>query len=346
MSKAKRTTVQDTEEEDFDEFDGSEDVLSQFNIPRTSPPSISPPPPPPPTATTTFSERPHTNTLVDLPPKSILGSAKTELGSMAEDLDEDELTTEFTRELVKGMEDLMRELQVEAGHSDSQGDTEEDRIGLLKAAWEAMLVEGMNGEGGEDVQQMMGPDYKPKDAGRSGGDFQSKVKQTMDKLKQSESDLKAEDSTSTSDLDLASIEAMLKDLGMEENGGLDASEESIDGFFEKMMGQLMSKEVLYEPLKELSDKFPGFLSNPPADLTSEDKQRYQTQMGYVQKIVALFEAPGYDDKNAADMKKVVDLMSEIQSYGAPPTSIMGPLPPGLGFGPDGLPQMGEGCVVM
>ncbi|KAK0457681.1 Pex19 protein family-domain-containing protein [Desarmillaria tabescens] len=344
MSEAKRATVEDAED-DFDEFD---DVLSQFNTANKTSPSVSPltsPPPPPPTATTTFYGRPRTNTLVDLPPKSIPGSTKTALSSMAEDVDENELTAEFTRELAKGMENLMKELQEEAGHPESEGGTEEERTRLMKAAWEAMLVEGMNGEGGEDIQQMMGPDYKPKDAG-SGGDFQSKIKQTMNKLKQSESDLKAEGSTSASDPDLAGIEALLKDLGMGENGGLDASEETIDGFFEKMMGQLMSKEVLYEPLKELSDKFPGFLANPPADLTSEDKQRYQTQMACVQKIVAVFEAPGYDDKNAADMKKVVDLMSEMQSYGAPPESIMGPLPPGLGFGPDGLPQMGEGCVVM
>lgn len=340
MSEPKRATVQDTED-DFDEFD---DVLSQFN----TAPSVSPltsPPPPPPTATTSFAGRPRTNTLVDLPPKSIPGSTKAALSSMAEDVDEDELTAEFTRELAKGMENLMKELQTEAGISESQGDTEEERTRLLKAAWEAMLVEGMNGEGGEDVQQMMGSDYKPQDAG-GGADFQSKIKQTMNKLKQSESDLKAEGSASTSDPDMASFEALLKDLGMGENGGLDASEESMDGFFEKMMGQLMSKEVLYEPLKELSDKFPGFLANPPADLTSEDKQRYQTQMVCVQNIVAVFEAPGYDDKNADDIKKVVDLMSEMQSYGAPPESIMGPLPPGLGFGPDGLPQLGEGCVVM
>ncbi len=108
---------------------------------------------------------------------------------MAEDVDEDELTAEFTRELAKGMENLMKELQTEAGISESQGDSEEERTRLLKAAWEAMLVEGMNGEGGEDVQQMMGSDYKPKDAG-GGADFQSKIKQTMNKLKQSESDLK------------------------------------------------------------------------------------------------------------------------------------------------------------
>lgn len=38
-------------------------------------------------------------------------------------------------------------------------------------------------------------------------------------------------------------------------------------------------------------------------------------MACVQKIVAVFEAPGYDDSNAADIKKVVDLMSEVDSFG-------------------------------
>ncbi len=37
-------------------------------------------------------------------------------------------------------------------------------------------------------------------------------------------------------------------------------------------------------------------------------------MACVQKIVAVFEAPGYDDTNAADIQKVVDLMSEVDSF--------------------------------
>ena len=49
-----------------------------------------------------------------------------------------------------------------------------------------------------------------------------------------------------------SIEALLQslgDLGLGE-GGEDEAE--LAGFLESMMGQLMSKEVLYEPLKELA----------------------------------------------------------------------------------------------
>lgn len=35
----------------------------------------------------------------------------------------------------------------------------------------------------------------------------------------------------------------------------------------------------------------------------------------------------------------------MQSFGSPPTEIMGDLPPGLNIGPDGVPAMPEGCVV-
>jgi hypothetical protein len=37
-------------------------------------------------------------------------------------------------------------------------------------------------------------------------------------------------------------------------------ESSLKGLLEGMMGQLMSKEVLYEPLKELNDKVSNSLS--------------------------------------------------------------------------------------
>jgi hypothetical protein len=39
-------------------------------------------------------------------------------------------------------------------------------------------------------------------------------------------------------------------MGMEGEG----SEEELANFLENMMGQLLSKEVLYDPLKELADK--------------------------------------------------------------------------------------------
>lgn len=36
---------------------------------------------------------------------------------------------------------------------------------------------------------------------------------------------------------------------------------------------------------------------------------------------------------------------QMQSYGSPPAEIMGPMPPGMDFGPDGTPKLPEGCVI-
>jgi peroxin-19 len=55
------------------------------------------------------------------------------------------------------------------------------------------------------------------------------------------------------------MEALLAQLGVGA-GGLDGveSEEELNGLFESMMSQLMSKEVLYDPLKELHEKVCSF----------------------------------------------------------------------------------------
>lgn len=101
-----------------------------------------------------------------------------------------------------------------------------------------------------------------KSAGSTGGpaNFQDTIKSTMDRLRQSD----AAGSSSGgggganpfgdfSDEDMAKL---LQGLGGAGGGldGMDQSEEGMAKMLEKMMGELMSKEVLYEPLKELRDK--------------------------------------------------------------------------------------------
>jgi Pex19 protein family len=75
----------------------------------------------------------------------------------------------FGQELAKGMEDLMRELSAESSTSARE-------LNNKKAVWEQMLVEGMDGAPG--VGQFSG------DSG-----FQDKIKQAVNKLKESESNL-------------------------------------------------------------------------------------------------------------------------------------------------------------
>ncbi|RDB16460.1 Peroxisomal biogenesis factor 19 [Hypsizygus marmoreus] len=364
-------------DEDLEDLD---DVLSQFNPSSSanqpqSPGGLVSPPPPPPTATTITSfSRPRTNTRVDAPPMSVPGSGRAVALDSTDEADEDELSAEFSRELAKGMESLMREigggpLPGEAAGSGSDQLDDKEAQQAFKAAWEAMLVEGMDGMGSNDLaglEEFLGQgaqDVKAKEgsapstSGVQGrvetNEFQNKIKQAMDKLRQSESNLKAESTpkppgapSSLAGATPESLDALLAslgDLGLGDGDGPE-NEEELAGLLENMMGQLMSREVLYEPLKELADSFPGYLANPPEPLIADDKERYESQLICVRKIITVFDNASYSDSDIATRKTISDLMTEMQTYGSPPSEIMGPLPPGMNLGPDGLPT-GEGCVI-
>ncbi|KAH9965350.1 Pex19 protein, partial [Russula dissimulans] len=122
-------------------------------------------------------------------------------------------------------------------------------------------------------------------------------------------------------------------------------EKLLQGFLESVMGQLMSKEVLYEPLKELNDKFPSYLASNRDQLSPSDLERYQAQYACASEIIALFEGAGFQDDDPEMTVRITALMSKMQEHGAPPAAIMGELPPGLSLGPDGAPQLPEGCVI-
>ncbi|KAF9050731.1 Pex19 protein [Hymenopellis radicata] len=239
----------------------------------------------------------HTNSL---PASSSRPRANTRIEPPRPTAHEDELeSSAFARELAQGMENLMKELGTQAGVDDA-------------------------GKG--ELPKSM--DEKTKTSGTETprpNDFQSTIQETMRKLREG-------GNSDTSDPELQSIEAMLKDLGMGEDGG---DENEMANVLETMMSQLMSKDILYEPLKELHGKFPAYLATLPKN---EDRERYEKQSNCVGEVLKVFEAPGYSDSKVFDVKRVTDLMSEMQSYGSPPEAIMGP-------GLEGMPQLSD-CVLM
>ncbi|KIK26304.1 hypothetical protein PISMIDRAFT_637136, partial [Pisolithus microcarpus 441] len=265
---------------------------------------------------------------------------------------DDALTAAFASEFAKGMESLMREL-AENGGLDFDARDDVGRDPAISAAWEAMLVEEMDKMPGKTAptsssttstapaSAKVGPN-KPS-AAATGDEFQSRIRDTMDKLKSSESGC----NSSTAPLptfpgaDDSSLAAFLQGLEtMEPKDG-----DELTGVLEAMMGQLMSKEVLYEPLKELDEKFPSYLASHPA-LPTEDKERYEKQRSSITRLLAIFEEKNYNDEDAKTREKIAEVMGELQSYGSPPEEIMGPLPPGIAMGADGLPELPEGCVVV
>ncbi|KAJ7279105.1 Pex19 protein family-domain-containing protein [Mycena rebaudengoi] len=324
------------EQDDLDDLD---DVLDQFSrapdTPAQGPLSpLTSPPPPPPTATATSFGRPRTNTRVDAPPVSAPGKG---LGDVTE-ADEEALAADFAAELAKGMESLMREITQGGATASGSGSGGTADDAALKAAWEAMLVEGM-----DDAQTQNNNNAASEAKAPEGEtDFQRKIQQTMGKLREGESTLKDASAPTPAPDSLEALLAQLSELGGAdgaEGGDLPADEAELAGFLENMMGELMSKEVLHEPLSELAEKFPPYLAAPPAPLAPEDRTRYEAQLARVRDILAVFDAPDYSDSDSKAREKVVALMSEMQSYGSPPSELMGPLPPGLG-------ALGEeGCVV-
>ncbi|PIL27093.1 transporter [Ganoderma sinense ZZ0214-1] len=334
MAALRKTTVED---EDLDDLD---DVLEQFN----APPKPAPAPPP-----ASSSKSPPS-----APPKE--GPSPPPPDSFGMDgLDED-----FARELTKGMESLFRDIAMGAGLDDvpdlgkePEGTTDEEQEKAFRAAWEAMLVEGMNGTmnpedliappgaGAAKAKTTGAANGAASGSGSNGGppqSFQDNIKRAMDKMK--ESNQMADEAASKSG-------DSLEDLFSRISGDLDSteSEEDLKGILETMMSQLMSKDVLYEPLKELHDKFPGYLKDHASTLSSEDKTRYEGQSKIVAEIVATFEDPSFKDDDPQKSLKVVELMQEMQEHGSPPSEIMGPLPPGFDLGADGLPKLPDGCTI-
>jgi len=228
-----------------------------------------------------------------------------------DDFDElDDVLPQFTPELTKGMEDLMRELSVKDGSTENDGSSDDpsaESARALKAVWEEMLIEGMNGVGQNET---------------TGGGFQDTIKQAVNKLKESESDLQADGKSPNPPANVESFEALLSSLGDLDEG----DDKELAGLLENMMGELMSKSILYEPLSELARTFPSYLEKPPNPLSDEDRKRYSLQLDCVRRIVAVFDQAGHDDKNTESQQRIADLMAEMQNYGSPPSELMGPLP--------------------
>ncbi|KWU44270.1 Pex19-domain-containing protein [Rhodotorula sp. JG-1b] len=198
--------------------------------------------------------------------------------------------------------------------------------------------------------------------------FQDAIAASMSKLRDSSTTANASRAAASSSGeggggggDSAGMAAMLAQLAGMPGGGLPGlegldSDEGLQGMLDDMMKQLMSREMLYEPLKELADKYPAYLSAHGASLATADRDRYEKQRTIVCEIVAAFEEPGADvdpsaklapeeeQKRAQRTERVVDLVAKMNECGAPPTEIMGEMPPGMELGPDGAPKVPECCI--
>ena len=167
-------------------------------------------------------------------------------------------------------------------------------------------------------------------ASSSKATFEDTIRKTIERMEDSSA-------KATSDVQEKSEEDMLADMLKALEGG--GNEGDLSKMFLGMMEQLTSKDLLYEPMLELHQKFPDWLSQNKSKIKQEDYARYARQKEIVKDIVGKFEEEGYSDDDPKCREYVWEKMQKMQEQGAPPEDlIQNPIP---GLGGDGPPE--EGC---
>lgn len=227
---------------------------------------------------------------------------------------------EFARQLQAGMADLLGELD---NNPDMQKEFEKlvQELGgqAAAAADQANPLEGLAAASGA-AAGIKGRTVSDagKDAGSSASkarpdDFQEAIKRTMARMQESGDSATAASQSAASEDDL--LAQMLKEMEKGGFGGLGGGDgEGNEDFSKMLMGmmeQLTNKEILYEPMKELDDKFPEWMEKNKATANPDDLKRYEEQQRLVKEIVTCFEKKEYRDDNAQDREYIVDRMQRV-----------------------------------
>lgn len=220
---------------------------------------------------------------------------------------------DFAHQLQSGMADMLKELE-ENPDMARQFEEMMAQLGAPLAQMQAASTASTDSKAGKP--QPISSTAKASTASapsqpQSDKDFQSTIRKTMERM-QASSDSASTAAASSSEDDM--LANLLREL-QSANGGADGTgDDSFSKMLLGMMEQLTNKEVLYEPMKELDQKFPAWLDSKKGELKEEDRERYEKQRGLVREIVGRFERDGYSDGNAEDREFVVDRMQKVSLF--------------------------------
>eukprot|EP01138_Halocafeteria_seosinensis_P013033 gb/GECG01013311.1/.p1 GENE.gb/GECG01013311.1/~~gb/GECG01013311.1/.p1 ORF type:complete len:309 (+),score=69.86 gb/GECG01013311.1/:1-927(+) len=125
----------------------------------------------------------------------------------------------------------------------------------------------------------------------------------------------------------------------EEMGKKDDFQSVVDN----MMKQLLSKDIMYEPVVEITKRFPSWLASHKDGLTQEEYEKYGKMYQQFQRLCDTYAT------EPDNFPKLMEIIQDLQECGQPPPEIIKELAPGLEMGQDGmpnLPNMGSGLPNM
>nr|KAJ3420504.1 NADH kinase pos5 [Polyrhizophydium stewartii] len=274
---------------------------------------------------------------------------------MAEDLDDildgaatddaaADLEAEFLKMLTENMEHLLAQPDAAAAAAGgAQQAAAVDEAGAIKTLEELRTAfESLSAVGSASGAGPSGAGASGAAGGRAAKtpqDFQGQIAQTMSKLRESSEKAAAqvaEDAKAAEDPAMASMMRDLEQLMQSEN---------FDDIFSGFLDQLTKKEFLYDPLKDLADRYPAWLEANRSQLSPADNDRFDGQLEAVREILSKYDSI-QGEPNEEQNKEILELLNKaslIQSFGNPPEALMKEMAPGLETDADGLPKMPQGA---
>lgn len=200
--------------------------------------------------------------------------------------------TEFSKKLQEQMAALMGEV---------------DETPEMKQQIEAMMHElGTELDSGE----VGGLSKDAKVSGPSSAEkpFQEQIRRTMERMQVSGE--QAASASASEDPDNIIAQLLQEMQGGDFDGG--GNEEEFSKMLTGMMEQLTNKDILFEPMTELHEKFPLWMKDNRNSTDELDLRRYEDQQRLVGEIVGKFNEKGYSDTNSADREYIVERMQQVR----------------------------------
>ena len=161
------------------------------------------------------------------------------------------------------------------------------------------------------------------------------VAATLQKLAQQSKDMQGMHAGKMEDVGETMMEDMMNQF--QALGDKEDYHEVVDG----VMRQLLSKDLMYEPMQQICEKYPEWLALHKKNLREKEYENYGKQYQVFQKLLAVY------DTEPDNFPRLMELMFDMQQYGQPPADIIRDLAPGLKFDENGMPimpNMGTGMM--
>ncbi|EPZ33592.1 hypothetical protein ROZALSC1DRAFT_27828 [Rozella allomycis CSF55] len=211
---------------------------------------------------------------------------------------------EFLDELSKGMESLLKD--------NNLNDDNEEFSNMVKKVF--------GKESNKNLEEVNIED-----------DFQSKIDTMMERLKQSQEEVK----NSAGDNKLFGEDEMLNNLFENLlNDKVDDVESS--GLLDGLLENFLTKDVLYEPMKDLALQYPEWIEKNKHKISKEDLSNYEKQLECVNEIVVAYESD--------QQSKVITLLQKMQEFGTPPEEMLADIMPQQPGEANSAPKL-ENCPV-